>query len=371
MKRFILSTILLLIFSAVMQDACAQTENNFVKIGSANVAIHIDYDSISSDEPSVEVFGFPLLDNIIAGRVNYPEHPVKFTKRDAGTWVADVPMELLWKNNVLLRINTHNGNRHATLGIGLDQRSPLSIDVTLAKDGSVESGTSRGGTGDVDWQGNYLNIYENLFYRHNWNTPKEAFTDCMLYRQYRLEQMQQSIAAMLDEVKINECQRAWAINEMKRRWYSAYLMEFEAFARRDGGDSITVKAPPMEYYSFLVDLDYSPLILDEMIPDLRELTNKILRLLPTELQSIGETPIADWQKNVAGELSRAIPNPPQMLLDLLTATSYLRQIQTEREPLSELQQLNISNFYEDNDLGKVILARNIDPYPANLIIEYN
>lgn len=66
--------------------------------------------------------------------------------------------------------------------------------------------------------------------------------------------------------------------------------------------------------------------------------------------------MAQWQQAVDAKLAPAMKERPQLLLDLLSAMSYVLQIDSGT-PLTDTQIKNIKEGYTD-DIGRILLARN-------------
>lgn len=123
-------------------------------------------------------------------------------------------------------------------------------------------------------------------------------------------------------------------------------------------NDLDVEAPPMESYSFLDSIDYSPaFLMHDPSRSLRPFLYALLRFPDGGFDKIGDTPIAVWQQTTREKLAKAIRNPDQRLLDLLSVMSYLSQIEVERIPLTPIQIANLEEGYTD-DLGKIVISRN-------------
>lgn len=66
--------------------------------------------------------------------------------------------------------------------------------------------------------------------------------------------------------------------------------------------------------------------------------------------------MAQWQQAVDAKLAPAMKERPQLLLDLLSAMSYVLQIDSGT-PLTDTPIKNIQAGYTD-DIGRILLARN-------------
>ena len=338
------------------------SEPNAVKIGTASVEVKVSggYDA---DKLTMSALWTALLDNasISDNSMFLSPAPVEFT-RSGNTWSAKIPMELLHKNNVPLTISSVDGRQISRIYTGLDQNSPLKIELKIDNDGNITDHSATGGTGIIDWDGKYAEIH------YVWAaTPEptdDTYADCDKYikweTQTRLPSFIEESLALVPNA--TDAERRWIANEQTRRYITGRLMDYELTAR-DFGKCADPATPGPEYYrAFLNLLDYSPLLLDEMIPDLRGFTNKLISKL--EISPIGDTPVDQWQEGVRAKLSTVMDSPTQTLLDLLTATSYLEQLQEEHRQFSPAQVENIKAFFTADDMGRLLLSRNENPYPS-------
>ncbi|MCM1142045.1 MAG: hypothetical protein NC453_26035 [Muribaculum sp.] len=113
---------------------------------------------------------------------------------------------------------------------------------------------------------------------------------------------------------------------------------------------------PKEFFRFLNNIDYSQLLTHNPITGPNYLMRKMLSSPDLGLSPIGETPVADWQGTARDSIGRFVDDVPQLLLDLLSATSYVEQI-NDNKPLTQKQIDNINSGYKD-DLGKLVLKKN-------------
>lgn len=342
--------------------SATSTESNAVKLGTASVEVSVSggYDA---DKLTMSALWTALLDNasISDNSVFLSLAPVEFT-RSGDTWSAEIPMELQYKNNVPLRIAGTDGQPIGQIGMGLDQSNSLKIELKIDKDGNITDHSATGGTGIVDWAGKYNAMLDA------WATTPEPKDDTYAYcdkyikweTQTRLPSfIEESLALVPDAT---DAERRWIANEQTRRYMAGRLMDYEETARNFGECADPATPGPEYYRAFLNLLDYSPLLLDEMLPDLRRFTNALISKL--EISPIGDTPVDQWQEGVRAKLSTVMDSPTQTLLDLLTATSYLEQLQEEHRQFTPAQVENIKAFFTTDDMGRLLLSRNENPYPS-------
>lgn len=337
-------------------------DDNAIQPGSASITVNLTGCN-HPDNVTMQVAWTPLLDNIAADHIWAEREPYTLTHQD-GAWSGEVPMELLKKNYIPLYIK-ESGHPVATLLVGLDQNTPLTLDAEYTTDGiTVKRHT--GGTGLVDSSGKMGHILDAGGAGLG---SKEIYEDCFKFRAWEIDSLiPYNIEQTLKGLELQPAERQWLTNEVTRRRFAGRLLCYEEIARTFGldfvaADTTKIQAPPTEYYSFLNSLDYSPMLLDEMLPDLRIFTNRLLDRL--QIAPIADTPVAEWQADASAKLSAVIDSVTPTLLDLLTITSYLNQIQDSGRLLSTSQKANVSSHYGDGSgAGALILSRNENPYPT-------
>lgn len=157
-------------------------------------------------------------------------------------------------------------------------------------------------------------------------------------------------------VTLPEFAEDWVVNSLKK--YFAWECVLPYVRNADNYFKKKVAPMPMEAYSFLDSINYSPdvfLMNDQNFPQGRFLRSVLLDP-DGGFESIGDTPVAQWQEYADNKLTPAMKVRPKLLLDLLSGMSYVCQIDNGK-PLTETQIKNIKEGYTD-DIGKIILARN-------------
>ncbi|WP_289765802.1 hypothetical protein [Bacteroides acidifaciens] len=336
---------------------------NEIKQGVAEVTIKVnDQSEIMSAKDIVgEVYWKPLLDYNYVDTVNLIPEPAIITN---GTGL--VPMETLYRDAVSMIIRTTNGQDICHLNIGLSQSSPQIITLNFNADGKFLNVDVEGGTGRSDISGQYGRIFEA--YGSSSIGTKEIWEDSEKFLNWQLEkEMKENISAV-KAAEISDVERRWITRALERDYCLTRIVPYKERALTFGVDfanvdSSKIIAPECSFYRFLNNLDYSTDMLNDFPLGLRREMNAILRVLLPKIQFIGETPVEEWKRKAIKELKGIIDNPTPLLLNLLVATAYLQQIQGQNQPLTDVQIANIKSAFVNDDLGKIILSRNANPYP--------
>ena len=155
---------------------------------------------------------------------------------------------------------------------------------------------------------------------------------------------------------ISEKELPWVVNNLKWRFAAEGILPYVKGAAIFAG--VKVDEPPMEAYSYLDSIDYSPNVFlkKTMYYNQRALLEYLLHYPCGGFEAIGETPVDEWQERLSQRLAPAMKERPKLLLDLLAGMSYISQIE-RHEPLTERQKENIDRGFTD-DIGRIVLARN-------------
>lgn len=149
----------------------------------------------------------------------------------------------------------------------------------------------------------------------------------------------------------------WLENNLKYFFDANWRMNYKERAKRNFNILDDINTAPLEYYSFLNDIDFTSTFLDHStVFGPYFLLKKILQQ-PTLAKPIEEMPVKEWQDSIKNNLKPIISNPTSIFLDLIAASSYIMQINDQNKPLSPTQIQNITKFF-DNHLSSIILARN-------------
>lgn len=149
----------------------------------------------------------------------------------------------------------------------------------------------------------------------------------------------------------------WLENNLKYFFDANWRMNYKERAKRNFNILDDIDPAPLEYYSFLNDIDFTSTFLDHStVFGPYFLLKKILQQ-PILAKPIEEMPVKEWQDSIKNNLKPIISNPTSIFLDLMAASSFIMQINDQNKPLSPNQIQNITEFF-DNNLSSIILARN-------------
>lgn len=175
-------------------------------------------------------------------------------------------------------------------------------------------------------------IPETAWHYEDWRRYIKAEVDMFLPR--RLESARPWVA---------DSTWKWLRNDLKRRYYGGRMLWFVSDAK--GFCGLEVPEPPLEFYRFLNDLDYSETLLESASWGRYTFFKRILDTKALEIPAIGETPVEEWQGVASERIGRVIDEPTALLMDLLAATSYLSQIDDDRRVLTPRQEENIRDYF--------------------------
>ncbi len=148
--------------------------------------------------------------------------------------------------------------------------------------------------------------------------------------------------------------KPWVLNSMKMLFSSGWLLQHKETVKKFY--KVEGEEPPVEAYTFLNEIDYSDIMLMQT-PSynmLRSFLNRFLALESFGIPAIGDTDIEEWREKAEVQLKKVIDKPTPLMLDLLSGVSYIRQLELDGKPLTEVQKRNIAAYYKD-DIGKLVL----------------
>lgn len=129
---------------------------------------------------------------------------------------------------------------------------------------------------------------------------------------------------------------------------------------KEVGDTTTLSTPhpDRDYYTFLKEFDlnnslylYNPELLNELFQTL--LRDQVL-----QIPQIEEAPLAEWMVEAKAILADLVGFDEGLFYDLLVINAYSRQLVDEMLPLSEKQVKNLTFYYKEGEVEKLVLRKN-------------
>ncbi len=255
--------------------------------------------------------------------------------------------------------------------IELDQNKPLRITGTFITPDSIDYRTNNPTDFNTIPMGHYNNTtqaVESMFINFCNFMYSDGFKDAPLptaedYKQNSVKQKLPELFNYMSEytkkgVPVPDFAKAWIDNCMRYNFAGQWVLPYQRQARISGYTD-SLPTPPLDYYSSLNDIDYSNILLSRPgVIGVYPFLKNMIKYLPVGIQPIGESSVSEWQKDLKQRISPVITKPTDLLLDLLSASSYIMQIEDDNKPLSATQVANIKAGYHDSDLDKIILKKN-------------
>lgn len=366
MKRL---SLFLAMFGAMMFLSCGdkhvQSDENAIKLGTAKVSVHMTIEenaSVGANTKADSVLDAMEIYATTLPIFAYNSQYCEFTslKREGDTFVGEVPVERLRE---IGGIRVHlNGEFMGGTMLLFDQNNPTVIEWHMTVDGwSNKMPVLKGGELSMaEWQ-EISNIFTQGILM---DTPRLIWQDAEVYtrswqdvRAYETDTVwPRYVDHTIGDFTVPQAASDWVMNNLKIVFAADCILPYQKYAKAVAG--IEVGNPPMEAYSFLDSIDYTPdvFLMNNLLFSQRSLLRGILDIPCAEFAEIGDTPIAQWQEAVCQTLKPAMKESPKLLLDLLSGLSYIRQMEAMK-PLTETQVRNINEGYTD-DLGKILFAEN-------------
>lgn len=146
--------------------------------------------------------------------------------------------------------------------------------------------------------------------------------------------------------------------------YSGHIFDYEGEMKRnyhnatqDRDGEPEIQQIDKSYFSFLKDFNLNdPQYLQ--VYAFPEFQHKILQNEVLDLPVIGDIDIASWLEKVKGVLADLIGFDEGPYYDVLVANAYGRQLNEEVRPLSEKQKENITHYWGDGEIPKILFRKN-------------
>lgn len=345
-------------YGAITLTACANVSaekiQNTVKLGTADIEVICHGDVPKSIEAIVGVSS--IFDH------TFDSEDINLTLNDNNHLIGRVELETPEAIGILMLMN--DNQKYAVGYVGLSQSEPLIIDVTF-QDGEVSSIVRSNDNGvnanpfmtpDKDDDTLLTDVAYRIASPGTWELPGRPHFNCNVFNNSsmateKLDSLRSYIMeCALDGREIPPALDKWFETHLNSMIYGNYYLRY-----RDNFDTCG-NTLPLEFFRFLNNIDFNQLLTHNPIAGPNYILRKMLESPDLELSPIGETPVDQWESTVRGKLGRVMDNVPQLLLDMLSATSYDEQI-NDNIPLTPIQIENVKAGYKD-DLGKLVLRRN-------------
>jgi thiol-disulfide isomerase/thioredoxin len=159
--------------------------------------------------------------------------------------------------------------------------------------------------------------------------------------------------------------KKYITNEFKLIYLDTRLLDYKGSMKTDymryndskDWDKFTPSEPAKSYYTLLKYFNLNdPQYLNngtysQVLQNL--LSNKILNIPP-----IKDMAIEDWLKEVKTVMTDLIGSDTGLFYDLLTANAYVRQFNKEVKPLSDKQKENITSYFKNEEITKILFKKN-------------
>ena len=333
----------------MLLTSCASSNvlepKNGISLGESELEIRVINSEIPIDGIEVWASVAPIFCNL-----NESEE-YKLSLHDS-VFIGRIPTELL---NEVIGITIESPDGCSGRLLQVRQGNKNIYEVKISDDFSLDWGD------DPDFEGltaaDWAKISESgqiFFSSHDIETPLEKYSDWKRVREYETDTLwSRNLAA----TGLSQDFPQWIKNSFRCRFASVVTLPYvQKFTDYSG---IQVSEPPMESHYFLNTISYDEDSFLKRLPytGLKSFLYALLRFPEGGFAPIGEQSVSDWESIAKRKLSRSISNPSQLLLDLLSAMSYVEQIDINNIPLSEKQIENVTHGYR-NGLKDIILKKN-------------
>lgn len=369
---------LLVLIGAICGQSSALDRTNFMRNGVAEVRLNIEDNGNIPDSLEASIITLSLFDR------PFESMTVKMN-RIGNSFALSVP---LYTNEAIAGIEIESPEQRFAVGmIEISQNSPLIIDgyfdpngvLILSKSNDTDVNKYELGPTPENKSIDIANIiYRFVSYRigldeREPSIQSDDYNDWKSVK-VKLDSLYEvQLEYALNGRTIPEAVNDWLINSLKYFYAANWRFNYKERAERTFNVKGVVDAPPLEYYAFLNDIDFSSILNHSTIFGPYYLLDKMITQLPIEIKPIGETPVDTWEKEIKDKLTAIMPDPEPILMDLLAMTSYLQQIKEYNRPLNNIQINNIKDGF-NADISSIILDINSsmisDLDPNTIIADY-
>ena len=338
---------LLFIIAMVSLLSCVNNsqDRNCINVGESELTIRVLDSDISLDSIEAWAFTAPIFIETFENET-YP-----LVLKD-GCFTGMIPTEM---KEEVIGVSFESSKLSSGRMLQVRQGVNNIYEINIHSNSGIDWGSKpdfEGLTHD-DWQ----KIHQSsvaLFGSHDEIVPKQKYDDWHEVLKFENDTLwPRNLAATELPAGLPE----WVENSLRCRFASIVSIPYVKAAEKYYG--IKVDEPPMEYYTFLDSIAFTEDSFLKKTPytGLRAILYALLRFPEGGFEPIGDMPVDKWQDIARQKLSRAISKPTGLLLDLLSAMSYVEQIDINQTPLTPRQVENVKKGYKDS-LKDIILNKN-------------
>jgi thiol-disulfide isomerase/thioredoxin len=356
----------LLIAFCTMSFSCANYQNNNdklpdpkIKAGIAKISGTINNLKLSEGEKIVTVEVW------VMSPVTGEESMFKTNLNENNRFSLEVPLEC---STAVVGFNVGTDTKkYGYASIGLAQNEELQMNIVFDDKGDFKIDSKGGLNLNYDDMMN-ISKAQGLFEEHRtWGdyykmTPKE-------FAEHELSiSLKERTNAALDSLALSDKIKKFLINQFNLRFLKGRLFFYkenaeESFKRADKENpyysDYTAVEPDKSYYSFLKNFNLNnPQYLYSY--SYSEFMQRFLSIVAFKIPMIKDISTDEWLTGVKAMVQDVIGLNSGLFYDMLAVNAYALQMNDRKEPLTNKQIENISNYYKDNkeEYSKILIKKN-------------
>lgn len=342
----VISATAIILLSFISCNKSYNTRKPSIKLADAEVTIQIN--GGHNDTLDVVVFTMPIFDETDATFYH-------LNRINKDVYSGKVPLQI---SKELCGVTLDGENFHCGCVAILSQDDPVTITFNFTEQGEYQSIYASNNEDPMEYEkltDTYVYYCNYDFYLSKY-APDSLYNNWEAVRAHELDVLLPPVKDMFEKTVVPESAKPWFMNYMLMAWANFEYLPYTYIA--NDRKKLNVPTPPMEAWSWLDSLDYSEVMLmHHPYQGLGPFLSSILKYAGGGLEPIGDTPVAEWKSYAKETLRPAIKEPTDLLLDLLSGMSYIRQIVNDEQPLSETQLKNLDRAYPD-DIDLIIKQYN-------------
>ncbi|WP_293944771.1 MULTISPECIES: TlpA family protein disulfide reductase [unclassified Sphingobacterium] len=259
-------------------------------------------------------------------------------------------------------------NPYKSLIIKSTENSPTHIDITYDSDLNIKNVAITPAMNQYDMEQSMAVLNKMISYRPDtpgWVYPRlyDKSTDEFLDRARRT--VSERLAQFVDKDKLFSKEfKELIAKDFRLFLYTGQVFDYEREMKRNYRNAThdTVNIPKVQtvgrsYFRFLKDFNLNdPQYLHTFT--FAEFQNQILQNEILGIPAIGESDIPSWLASVKAILADLVGFDEGPYYDILAANAFGRQLNEQMKPLSEKQKENITHYWKDGEIAKILFRKN-------------
>lgn len=255
-------------------------------------------------------------------------------------------------------------NPEHSLVVKLANGSITNMNITYGSDNGITNIEVNPAMNQNDMREGFGIMYKMLVHKSG-RVPEPLYSESTDYfLNYAKTIMDERLATVREDTLLSPALKHLLAKDFKLFMYTTHVFDYEGEmllnyrnVTRDESKKPDLQKVDRSYFGFLKDFNLNDPQYLQCFTFL-EFQKEILRNEKLGLPAIGDNDISSWLKSVKVILADLVGFDDGTYYDILAANAYARQLTEEVKPLTEKQKKNITRYWKNSEIKKILIRRN-------------